>query len=222
MLYPWIHILITHRKLFLYAKLALFVCLTRFQSDRDYSKLNECFARAHFILWMAANCGVAVSFTVYSAFAFQNQSTFEWANKSLVYLCYVMFFLKKTRWFWIENWFSITTMQSSGTIHCLASCPDCKTLFFPQLSNTDPTTHTLTWYILTTVTGRKKQKKSHYGVKTIVTLVHLLKWNAMCLIPSSPEYIPAEGHKHLAKQSIIDSLGWNLSQIPKPRLKWCL
>lgn len=104
MLYPWIHILITHRKLFLYPKLAPFVCLTHFQSDHDYSKLNEYFAQAHFILWMAGNCVIAVSFTAYSAFAFQNQSTFDWTNKSLVYLCNAMFLKKKKKRQIILNW----------------------------------------------------------------------------------------------------------------------
>lgn len=47
------------------------------------------------MLWMAGNCVIAVNFTAYSAFAFQNQSTFDWTNKSLVYLCYIMVFPKK-------------------------------------------------------------------------------------------------------------------------------
>ena len=84
--YPWIHILITHRKLFLYPKLALFVCLTCFQSDDNYSNPNECFTQAHFILRMAGNSVIAVSLIAYSAFAFQNQSTFDQANKPLVYV----------------------------------------------------------------------------------------------------------------------------------------
>lgn len=91
MFYPLMHILIIHRKLFLYPKLALFVSLTCFQSDHDYSTLNECSAQAHSILWLAGNCVIAVSFT-----AFQNQSIFDRTNKSLVYLCYVtvIFYLK--------------------------------------------------------------------------------------------------------------------------------
>lgn len=75
---PLIHILIIHSKLFLYPKLVFFVSLICFQSDHDYSKLNECSAQAHSILWLAGNYVIAVSFT-----AFQNQSIFGRTNKSL-------------------------------------------------------------------------------------------------------------------------------------------
>lgn len=92
MLYPWVHILITHRKLFLCPKLVFLICLTCFQSDHDYRKVNKCFTQAYFIWGVAGNCGIAVNFTLYLAFTFQNQTTFDHTNKSLRYLCYVIFF----------------------------------------------------------------------------------------------------------------------------------